>query len=122
MQMGTGDKQFSGKVLVDVSLLPIREEKAIRNLTTGLSSSMFPRNMINHSLNNTSLPGTKEGSDYRIFINIQLKPGGNGILPTGFCADIGSQTPSQTHKTVQKNIYISKLNVGYVMLLPGHWE
>lgn len=120
--MGTGDKQFSGKALVDVSLLPIREEKAIRNLTTGLSSSMFPRNMINHSLNNISLPGTIEGSDYRILINIQLKPGGNVILPIGFYADIGSQTPSQTHKTMQKNIYISKLSVGYIMLLPGHWE
>lgn len=82
-----------------------------RNLTMGLGSSTFPQNMINYFLNNTSLPGTIEGSDYRTVINIHPKPGGNVILPSGLCADIGSQTPVQTHKTVQKNIYLCKLGM-----------
>lgn len=67
--------------------------------------------MINYSLNNTNLPETIEGRDYRIVINIQPKPGGNIILPSGLCADVGSRTPTQAHKTVQKNIYISKLGM-----------
>lgn len=76
-----------------------------------LGSCIVPQNMINYSLNNKSLPGTIEGSYYRIVINIQLKPGGNVILPSGLCADIGSQTPTQRHKAVQKNIYINELGM-----------
>lgn len=96
-----------GKVII----LLIWEEKAIINLTMGLGSCIFPQNMIDYSLNNKSLPGTIEGSYRRIFINIQLKPGGHIILPSGLYADIGSQTPTQRHKTVQKNIYIRELGM-----------
>ena len=106
VQIHTGDTQLGEKTLAEVIILLIWGGKAIINLTMELGSCIFPQNMINYSLNNKSLPGTIEGSYYRIFINIQLKAGGNVILPPGLCTDIGSQTPnSETLNSVEKYLH-----------------
>ena len=126
VQIHTGDKQLGEKTLAEVIILLTWGGKVIVNLTVELGSCIFPQNRINYSLNNKSLPGTIEGSYYRITINIQLKPGGNVILPPGLCADIGSQTPnSETLNCAEK--YWHKWawydsSECHVLLLPGHWE
>jgi hypothetical protein len=76
VQSNTRDKQIFRNALAEVIILLILEEKAIKNLTMWLGSPTLPQSMIDCSLNNTSLPETIEGSYYRVFIHIQLKPSG----------------------------------------------